>query len=62
VICHLVSGEFSHSKQGPIDQIRRYWAQSNDEIRGVASLTISPELRGHFILLKYVNRANALRA
>ena len=44
---------------------RPYWARrmrSNDEIRGVASLTICPELRGNFLLLKYVNRADALRA
>jgi hypothetical protein len=62
VICRLVSGEFSHSKQGPIDWLRRYWAQSNDEIRGVVSLTISRELRGHFVLLKHMNHADALRA
>jgi len=40
----------------------RYWMQSNDEIRGVASLNICPDFRGHFLLLKYVNRADALRA
>jgi len=49
-------------KQRPIDQIKGYRAPSNDEIRGVASLTICPELGSHFLLLNYVNRADALRA
>jgi len=41
------------------------WARpmrSNDEIRGVESWTGCPELRVRFFLLKYVNRADALRA
>jgi hypothetical protein len=41
------------------------WARrmrSNDEIRDVESWTGRPELRVRFFLLKYVNRADALRA
>jgi hypothetical protein len=36
--------------------------QSNDEIRGVESSTGGHELRGYFFLLRFVNRADALRA
>jgi hypothetical protein len=36
--------------------------QSNDEIRGVEASPRRLEFRGHFFLLKYVNRADALRA